>query len=98
MNRELILIVSFSTRTMVHQGKLAESSLKMSRRRCSSEDTVKISKTVPLGIRNAEGFFLDLKKQVHKSRERDFRRLLNINILPLIEKAPEQQIPGCKEL
>lgn len=83
---------------MAHQGKLAESSLKMSNRRFSSEDTVKISKTVPLGIRNAECFFLDLKKQVHKSKERDFRRLLNINILPLIKKAPEQQIHACKEL
>lgn len=37
---------------------------------------------------------MDLKKQVHKSRERYFRGLLNINIPPLIEKAPKQQIAG----
>lgn len=57
MNRELLFIVSLYTRTMAHQGKLAESSLKMAKRRHSSEDTVTISKTVPLGIRNAECFF-----------------------------------------
>lgn len=83
---------------MARQGKLAESSLKTSKRRCSSEDTVKMSKTGPLDIRGMPVVFLDLKKQVHKSRERDFRRVLNINILPLIEKAPEQQITGRKEL
>lgn len=56
MNRELLFIVSFCARTMAHQGKLAES-LKMNKRRYSSEDTVMVSNTVPLGIRNAEWFF-----------------------------------------
>lgn len=71
MNRELLFTVSFCTRTMAHQGKLAESSLKMSKRRCSSEDTVKMSKTVPLGTRGMpSGFFGYKKPSAQKQRKR----------------------------
>ena len=56
MNGELLFTVSFSTRTVGHQMKLPEGSLKMSKRRCSSEDTVKLCKNVPLGVRNSECF------------------------------------------
>lgn len=38
------------------------------------------------GIGNAKFFFMDLKTQVHESRVKDFRELLNMNIPPLIEK------------
>lgn len=35
---------------------------------------------------------------MHKIRERDFRGLLDINVPPLMEKAPKQQIADGKEL
>jgi len=40
---------------------------------------------------------MDLKKQVYKSRERDYRGLSNRSIPPLIEKAPKQEVTGRKE-
>lgn len=98
MNRKLLLTVSFSTRPIGHQTKLAEGSLKTSKRRCSSEDIIKLCKTVLLGVRNAEWFLWIQKSKCTKSRERDSRGLLSINIPPLIEKAPKQQIAGGKEL
>lgn len=70
MNRELLFTVSSLTGTIGHQTKLAEGNSKRRKKRCSSEDIIKLCKAVLLDVRNAEWFFLDLKKQMDKIREK----------------------------